>query len=150
MRAMNASTASIWASSSRSWRLESTVHGFIRYLSKPGRLVPALDQWRRRAAEQAESCVMPQPCVIAAIGRSGATSGTLEKSNGLAISATEDTGSDGSWASASSARMPPRHQPTTWTGRPPASSDAARIAFGTTSSIQCSRPSPRSAYSISP
>ena len=38
---------------------------------------------------------MPQPCVIAAIGRSGATSGTFEKSNGLAISATEATGSGG-------------------------------------------------------
>ena len=59
---------------------------------------------------------MPQPWVTAAIGRSGATSGTLEKSNGLATSATRLTGSFGSAASASSARMPPRHQPTTCTG----------------------------------
>ena len=94
--------------------------------------------------------MIPQPWVIAAIGRSGATSGTLEKSNGLATSATELTGSARSAASASSARIPPRHQPTSCTGLPPASSLAARIAFGTTSSIQCSRPSPRSAYSISP
>ena len=93
---------------------------------------------------------MPQPCVIAAIGRSGATSGTFEKSNGLATSATRLTGSAGSAARASSERIPPRHQPTSWTGRPPASSLAARIAFGTTSSIQCSSPSARSAYSISP
>ena len=46
--------------------------------------------------------------------------------------------------------IPPRHQPITRTGRPPASADAARIAAGITSSIQCSSPSPRSAYSIFP
>ena len=88
---------------------------------------------------------MPQPWVTAAIGRSGATSGTLEKSNGLATIATRLTGSFGSAASASSARMPPRHQPTTCTGAP-ASALAARITIGTTSSIQCSRPRLRSAY----
>ena len=56
-------------------------------------LVAALDQRRRRAAQQAVELVIPAPPVTAAIGRSGATSGTLEKSNGLATSAAEATGS---------------------------------------------------------
>ena len=52
------------------------------------------------------------------------------KSNGLATSATDSTGSSGSAASASSDMIPPRHQPTSCTGRPPASSLTRRIAVG--------------------
>ena len=51
-------------------------------------------------------------------------------------------------ATASRVMMPPRHQPTGWTGAPPASSDTARTAVGITSSTQCSRPSARSLNEI--
>ena len=53
MRSMNASTASIWASSSRSWRLREHRPRLHQVLVEAGQLVAALDQRRRRAAEQA-------------------------------------------------------------------------------------------------
>ena len=76
---------------------------------------------------------------------------TLAKSNGDAMSEIELTGSDRSAATESSDMIPPRHQPTTCTSQsPPASLRTASIAFGITSSTQCSSPSCRSANPIGP
>src|SRR3954462_181420 len=91
-----------------------------------------------------------KPFVRFATGRIGAISRTRVKSNGLATMAMALIGSAVSAAAASSAMMPPRHQPTTWTGAPPLSSETRRIAVGSTSSIQCSSPSSRSENPISP
>ena len=80
--------------------------------------------------------------------RIGANIRTCAKSNGLATIATDATGSLRSPATASRVMIPPRHQPTGWTGAPPASSDTASTAVGITSSTQCSRPSARSLKEI--
>ena len=53
-------------------------------------------------------------------------------------------------AAVSRLKIPPRLQPTTWTGRPPACADTAAIASGSTSSTQCSMPSPRLRNDTSP
>ena len=123
MRAMNASTASIWASSSRSWRFESTVHGFIRYLSKPRRLVAALDERRGRAAEQPVELRDP-PALRDRRDRPqrGDERDLARSRTGSPRARPRPPEAWGRAASASSARMPPRHQPTSCTGRPPASS----------------------------
>ena len=127
---MNASTASIWASRSRSSRLEAIVHGFIRYLSIAGELVAAAHE-RRRARRRApgRAAVTPCPRVTAAIGRSGATIGTREKSNGLPTSATASTGRSGvagvreqredpAQAPADQAAPAARRRRRTWRGSP--------------------------------
>ena len=90
-----------------------------------------------------------RPSVSSASWRNGCIMRTREKSNGLAIIATERT-LVGSPATDSSDMIPPRHQPTTCTGRPPESSWTAAIALGMTSSTQCSRPSARSLQPIGP
>ena len=82
--------------------------------------------------------------------RSGAVRRLCAKSNGLAIAATDATGSVSSPATASSDMIPPRHQPTSWTGRPPASSLTVRIALGSTSRTQYSSPRSRSENAIEP
>ena len=64
--------------------------------------------------------------------------------NGDPIAVSDAIGSDPSFAAVRTAKMPPRLQPTTWTGRPPAWALATRIASGTTSLTQCSMPRLRS------
>jgi hypothetical protein len=95
------------------------------------------------------SVVPSAPPVSDASARIGAAIRTRVKSNGLAISPTERTGRSRA-AVASSAMIPPRHQPTSWMSLRPESRTTASIAFGITSSTQCSRPSARSLNEIAP
>ena len=148
--AMKASTASIWASSSRSCEVGGDRPRLHQVLVDAGHLVAAAHQRRGRAAEQAVELGDPRPRVTAAIGRSGAIIGTLEKSNGLATSAIESIG-----RSRSSACGEQRHDPAEAPGDDPHRAVAGVLGGGAhgagiTSSIQCSRPSARSAKSISP
>ena len=63
---------------------------------------------------------------------------------------TDAIGRSGWSAAVSSAKMPPRLQPTRCTGRPPACALTSRIAAGITSSTQCSMPRVRLAKETSP
>ena len=90
------------------------------------------------------------PSVSFRIGRSGATSGTCLTSKGDPTTVSEAIGRSGLSAAARAAKIPPRLQPITCTGRPPACSLTALIASGTTSSTQCSMPRLRFLNEISP
>ena len=85
----------------------------------------------------------PRPSVRLSRGRIGATSGTLRTSTGDPTTVSDAMGSEGWSAAVSIVKIPPRLQPTRCTGRPPACSETARIASGSTSSTQCSMPSVR-------
>ena len=90
------------------------------------------------------------PSVSRRIGRSGATIGTCLTSKGDPTMVRDAIGRSGRSAAASAAKMPPRLQPMTCTGRPPACSLTDLIASGTTSSTQCSIPILRFLKEISP
>ena len=139
---MKSSTASICARKSRSWRCDSDRQRLRQVLVDRAELERALDQRRGRAAEQRGRARVPsRPLVTFATGRIGAMSRTCVKSNGLATIATDvDRQRRRRRRRASSDMIPPRHQPTSCTGVPPASSLTARIALGMMSSTQCSRP----------
>ena len=124
--------------------------GFVRYLSSELSWNPRLTSGAGAPPSARYSVVRTKPLVRLATGRMGAMSRTRVKSTGLATMASALTGSDRSPATASSDMIPPRHHPTSWTGAPPVSSETRRMALGSTSSTQCSRPSSRSEKPISP
>ena len=90
------------------------------------------------------------PSVSRRIGRSGATIGTCLTSKGEPTTVSDAIGRSGRSAAVSAAKIPPRLQPITCTGRPPACSLTVLIASGMTSSTQCSMPRRRFLKEISP
>ena len=90
------------------------------------------------------------PSVSRRIGRNGATMGTLVTSKGEPTIVRDAIGSVGWSAATSAAKMPPRLQPMTCTGRPPACSLTLLIASGMASSTKCSIPILRFLKEISP
>ena len=83
-------------------------------------------------------------------GRIGATSGTWVTSTGEPTTVSDAIGRSGRSAAVSIAKIPPRLQPTTCTGRPPACALTSSTAAGITSSTQCSMPRARLAKETSP
>ena len=95
--------------------------------------------------------IAPRPSVRLSSGRSGATSGTRLTSTGDPTTVSEAIGRSRRSAAVSRLKIPPRLQPTTCTGRPPACCEtSAMAARAATSSTQCSMPRLRLRNDTSP
>ncbi len=138
-------TASSWAGKSVSSRWVSTASGFVTTFCADAAVKAQLTSGTgRRRGRGRRGCIAPRPCVRLSSGRTVATRGTLVTSTGEPITVSEAMGRSPRSAATRSAKIPPRLHPDDVHGPSAGVPCAARIASGSTSSTQCSTPTPGS------